>query len=94
MFLALVVGGGLALGFLTTPGDWYASLAKPTFNPPGWLFGTVWTALYILIAIAGWRIWQRDRHDPRPYRHDVAQAPCGSSLCDDAQRRDLRAEVE
>ena len=60
-FLALVVGGGLVIGFLTAPGEWYAQLAKPGFNPPGWIFGPAWTALYILIAIAGWRVWQRDR---------------------------------
>jgi tryptophan-rich sensory protein len=61
-FLVLVVGGGLVLGGLTTPGAWYAGLAKPSFNPPGWLFGPVWTVLYVFIAIAGWRVWQRDRH--------------------------------
>ncbi len=61
LFLALVVGGGLAIGYLTVPGAWYAQLAKPTFNPPGWIFGPVWTALYVLIAVAGWRVWQRDR---------------------------------
>jgi translocator protein len=60
-FLVLVMGGGLVLGFLTTPGEWYAGLAKPSFNPPAWLFGPVWTVLYILIAIAGWRVWHRDR---------------------------------
>ena len=60
-FLVLVVGGGLAIGYLTAPGEWYAQLAKPAFTPPGWLFGPVWAALYILIAIAGWRIWRRDR---------------------------------
>jgi tryptophan-rich sensory protein len=61
LFLVLVLGGGLVLGFLTTPGEWYAGLAKPSFNPPAWLFGPVWTVLYVLIAIAGWRVWQRDR---------------------------------
>ena len=61
LFVLLVVGGGLAIGYLTRPGEWYADLAKPAFNPPGWVFGPVWTALYVLIAIAGWRIWQRDR---------------------------------
>ncbi len=61
LFLVLVLGGGLALGGLTMPGAWYAGLAKPSFNPPAWLFGPVWTALYILIAVAGWRVWQRDR---------------------------------
>lgn len=61
LFLVLMLGGGFMLGFLTAPGEWYAGLAKPAFNPPGWLFGPVWTVLYILIAIAGWRVWQRDR---------------------------------
>jgi len=60
-FLVLVVGGGLAVGYLTAPGDWYAQLAKPAFTPPGWIFGPVWTALYILIAVAGWCVWRRDR---------------------------------
>jgi tryptophan-rich sensory protein len=61
LFLALVLGGGLVIGFLTAPGDWYAQLAKPTFNPPGWVFGPAWTVLYVMIAIAGWRVWNRDR---------------------------------
>ena len=62
LFLVLVLGGGLFLGFLTAPGAWYAGLAKPAFNPPGWLFGPAWTVLYVLIAVAGWRIWRRERH--------------------------------
>jgi translocator protein len=59
-FLLLVAGGGLLVGFFSTPGEWYASLNKPWFNPPNWLFGPAWTFLYILIAIAGWRIWRKD----------------------------------
>lgn len=59
-FLVLVVGGGLLIGFLTMPGPWYEALQKPSFNPPDWLFGPAWTILYVLVAIAGWRIWLRD----------------------------------
>jgi len=60
-FVLLVVGGGLLIGAFTAPGPWYEALAKPAFNPPNWLFAPVWTILYVLIAVAGWRIWQRDR---------------------------------
>jgi benzodiazapine receptor len=59
LFLILVVGGGWLIGMETAPGEWYDSLNKPAFNPPGWLFGPVWSILYILIAIAGWRTWMR-----------------------------------
>lgn len=38
--------------------DWYAMLAKPPFNPPDFIFPVVWTTLYVMIAIAGWRIWK------------------------------------
>jgi tryptophan-rich sensory protein len=60
-FCVLTLGGGLAIGFLTAPGQWYAGLAKPAFNPPDWLFSPVWTVLYALIAVAGWRTFERDR---------------------------------
>jgi len=63
-FLLLVSGGGLAIGYLTAPGDWYAELVKPSFTPPGWIFGPVWTVLYVLIAVAGWQVWQDNRGTP------------------------------
>ena len=55
IFLAVVIGVGAAIGVVTAPGEWYDSLQKPPFNPPSWLFAPVWTTLYVLIAIAGWR---------------------------------------
>lgn len=59
LFLLLSVGGGLLSGIYNMPGEWYADLAKPPFNPPNWIFGPVWTVLYVLIGIAGWRTWER-----------------------------------
>jgi tryptophan-rich sensory protein len=59
LFLALVLGGGLTIGIVTSPGVWYAALSEPPFSPPNWVFAPVWTALYIMIAIAGWRVWRQ-----------------------------------
>ncbi|MFM2196772.1 MAG: hypothetical protein RLZZ505_204 [Verrucomicrobiota bacterium] len=41
------------------PGDWYASLDKPSWNPPGWIFGPVWSALYAMMAVAAWLVWKQ-----------------------------------
>lgn len=55
LYLAVVIGVGALIGVSTSPGDWYASIEKPSFNPPSWIFAPIWFTLYILIAIAGWR---------------------------------------
>jgi translocator protein len=50
------------LGSLATTPEiptWYATLRKPAWNPPNWLFGPVWTALYAAMAIAAWIVWKR-----------------------------------
>ena len=61
LFVSGVVLIGLLIGYTNTPGLWYAQLNKPPFNPPSWIFAPVWTALYILIAIVGWRVWRQSR---------------------------------
>lgn len=43
---------------------WYQTLNQPSFSPPSWVFGPVWTALYITIGIAGGLLWQKRRQDP------------------------------
>lgn len=63
-FLLLTLGGGTLVGLYNMPGEWYEGLTKPFFNPPNWIFGPVWTFLYILIAFAGWRTWERRAEGP------------------------------
>lgn len=57
ILFAILVG---ALGSLFTSSSvqtWYVTLTKPAFNPPSWLFGPVWTILYILMGVSFWMIW-------------------------------------
>ena len=56
--IAFVLGAGFAIGLLNSPGSWYAALAKPWFNPPSWVFAPIWSLVYLLVAIAGWRTWE------------------------------------
>jgi benzodiazapine receptor len=55
-FAVAAIGGAVTAASVAT---WYAALAKPPFNPPDWVFGPVWTVLYVMIAVAGWRVWCR-----------------------------------
>ncbi len=57
VFIIVVEGVGMALGLSFPAGDWHAALQKPFFNPPNWIFGYVWPVLYLLVAIAGWRVF-------------------------------------
>jgi len=53
-FAAAALG---SLFTMTQIATWYAGLHKPTFSPPNWIFGPVWTILYILMAIAMYLVW-------------------------------------
>lgn len=48
----------LAAGASIQAGEFYARLERPTWAPPGWVFGPVWSLLYLLMGIAAWRIWR------------------------------------
>jgi translocator protein len=65
-WIGLVVWIGLSLlagvvGSQFQPGEWYATLAKPSWNPPSWVFAPVWTTLYALMGVAAWLVWDRHR---------------------------------
>ncbi|KFL36916.1 TspO/MBR family protein [Arenimonas donghaensis] len=55
-WVVIVVAAGASVGVLFPPGDWYQGLAKPSWNPPSWLFGPVWTTLYILLGVGAWLV--------------------------------------
>ncbi len=48
-----------ATALFVKTGGWYAQIQKPSWNPPSWIFGPVWTTLYIMMAIAAWLVWKR-----------------------------------
>lgn len=63
LIIAIVVSGlaGVIGSFFTTPSltNWYAGIIKPALNPPGWVFGPVWTILFVLMGIAAFLVWKK-----------------------------------
>lgn len=55
----ICVGVGILSGRVET-GEWYRNLAKPSWNPPSWIFAPVWTALYIAMGIAAGLLWKQE----------------------------------
>ena len=67
IFLGMCLGAEIFGGLLTTPAirsGWYGMLEKPFFNPPAWIFGPVWTVLYILMAVSAWLVWEKAGEKP------------------------------
>lgn len=56
-WIALPLLAGL-IGSQFPPGEWYAGLTKPPWNPPNSVFGPVWTTLYVAMGVAAWRVWR------------------------------------
>jgi tryptophan-rich sensory protein len=61
VFLAICFGAAGLGSALTGPAiaSWYAALQKPSWTPPNWLFGPVWSLLYLMMALAAWLVWRR-----------------------------------
>lgn len=59
MLLCLLIGFMSSLATQTSVGDWYLHLEKPSYNPPNWIFGPVWTVLYILMGISAGIVWSK-----------------------------------
>ena len=60
--IALPLGLGAIAGLFTAEAipEWYTTLNRPSFNPPNWIFGPVWTTLYMLMGISIFLIWKQD----------------------------------
>ena len=65
VFVGLCLAVGALGGWVTADSvkTWYTTINKPSFTPPNWVFGPVWTGLYVLMGIAGWRVWCKARPD-------------------------------
>lgn len=62
-FLMTTLAAEAMGGWLTAPGivsGWYQGLARPSWNPPAWVFGPVWTSLYVGMALAAWLVWKKN----------------------------------
>ncbi|MBO6570811.1 tryptophan-rich sensory protein [bacterium] len=58
--ICLLVGFLSGISTSDNISGWYSTLEKPSFNPPNWIFGPVWTFLYILMGIALGKLWSSD----------------------------------
>lgn len=67
--IALPLAVGIIAGIFTTRAipDWYATLNRPAFSPPNWIFGPVWTMLYLLMGISLYLVWSEEPSQVRTF---------------------------
>jgi tryptophan-rich sensory protein len=65
--LLLPLGVGATAGIFTAGAipDWYSTLNRPVFNPPNWLFGPVWTVLYLVMGVSLFLVWKEQKSSAR-----------------------------
>jgi benzodiazapine receptor len=88
LLIPQVAGGLGAIATASSIPTWYQTIKKPSWNPPSWIFGPVWTTLYLLMGIASWLIWRQGR-ERKVRQTAAAEAPAGIPLAlpEDPQER-------
>lgn len=69
----LLIGYAGSVYTMESLSTWYVTLNKPSFNPPDWIFGPVWTTLYVLMGISFFLVWKKNIRTPFPYLIFTAQ---------------------
>ncbi|TWU28958.1 TspO/MBR family protein [Novipirellula artificiosorum] len=66
IFIGICLGAG-GIGAIATTSEiesWYKTIETPSWNPPDYVFGPVWTTLFIMMAVAAWRVWKQEGFKP------------------------------
>jgi tryptophan-rich sensory protein len=63
--ICLFVGASGSAATASSVQDWYPQLAKPSWTPPGAVFGPVWTVLYVLMGVSAWMVWRDSAESER-----------------------------
>jgi tryptophan-rich sensory protein len=58
-FWIVLTFGVAAFASQFEPGAWYKTIAKPSWTPPGWVFGPVWGTLYMAMSVSAWLVWRK-----------------------------------
>jgi len=72
VLVTLAIGAGASVFTEPSIPTWYAALVHPAITPPNWVFAPVWTTLYVVMAVAAWRVWRVTGMQPSPAREALA----------------------